>query len=154
MGHTFRDCAGPQNGPARRLATTHAGHRAFPAHSTNTCRGSRDGDCIGATMNPLTLMLTLTLTAPSLTSKPPTRDLVFAQQIAPRDEWFAEDKLKHMFTSLALVGYGHASARTAGVPSTPSVAIGVSLSAAAGLLKELHDRRRGRPFSARDLAWD
>jgi uncharacterized protein YfiM (DUF2279 family) len=101
-------------------------------------------------MNPLTLALTLSLTAPSLPAKSNVPD----QQVAPRDEWFAEDKLKHMFTSMAVVGYGHASARTAGAARGPSVAIGVSLSAVAGLWKEWHDRRQGRAFSPRDLVWD
>src|SRR5262245_20770225 len=148
MGHPVRDCAGPQDGPACRAATTHHG-RAVTAYGTNTRRGSPYGDCVGATMNPLTLALTLSLSAPSLPSDSSRAE----QQVAARDEWFAEDKLKHMFTSMALVGYGQATARTAGVARGPSVAIGVSLTAVAGFGSEWHDRRQGRPFSPRDLAW-
>jgi uncharacterized protein YfiM (DUF2279 family) len=122
-------------------------------------------------MIPLTLALTLTLAAPPLTQPDlqipalqSTRDGVYcfpltiadlhSRSTAPRDEWFAEDKLKHMFLSMAVVGFAQAGARTAGAARTPAVAIGVSLGAAAGLWKEWHDRRTGRPFSARDLAWD
>ena len=70
-----------------------------------------------------------------------------------RDRWFGEDKLKHLFTSTAVVGFGHATARTV-VSSEEAVIPAVLGGVAAGLWKEWYDRRRGRPFSGRDLLYD
>jgi uncharacterized protein YfiM (DUF2279 family) len=94
-------------------------------------------------MNTLTLLLALTLS----TQAPP-------QTPRERDRWLAEDKLRHAFASMAVVGFAHAGARVVGIDGTPAVLIGISTSAAAGIWKELHDRRSGRVFSLKDLVWD
>jgi uncharacterized protein YfiM (DUF2279 family) len=77
------------------------------------------------------------------------------QQPTPHtDAWFGEDKLKHAFASLALVGFAHAGARVATLDGTPAVTFAVSAATATGLWKEWRDRRTGTSFSARDLVWD
>ncbi|MGH7471341.1 MAG: hypothetical protein ACRENP_25610 [Longimicrobiales bacterium] len=94
-------------------------------------------------MNTLVLLLTLTLNAP-----------ITQQPAAPPDRWLGEDKLRHAFASMTLVGFAHAGARVVGIDGTPAVLIGVSSSTLAGVGKELFDRGAGRPFSVRDLAWN
>lgn len=70
------------------------------------------------------------------------------------DAWFAEDKLRHFFMSFAATSLAYGAARTAGLGHGPAeVAAGAS-AAAAGVWKEIRDRRHGGPFSFRDLAWD
>lgn len=70
------------------------------------------------------------------------------------DPWFAEDKLKHAFSSVAAVNFAYAGARTAGLRDESAVLAAALSGAAAGIWKELYDRRRGRAFSSRDLLWD
>lgn len=62
------------------------------------------------------------------------------------DRWVAEDKLKHFGMSFAITGF------TFSMVEDRRVA--VSASAAAGLLKEVYDKRQRRAFSGRDLFWD
>lgn len=69
------------------------------------------------------------------------------------DAWFAEDKMKHMLTSTAVVGFAHAGARLVTDTKT-AVVVAVAAGAAAGIWKEIHDRKIGRIFSKRDLVWD
>jgi uncharacterized protein YfiM (DUF2279 family) len=72
----------------------------------------------------------------------------------PPDKWFAEDKLQHYFMSFATTQLAAGAARAAGFERSPSLAVGVAAGASAGLWKEWRDRRRGGPFSTRDLVWD
>lgn len=70
------------------------------------------------------------------------------------DEWFAEDKLRHFFLSFAATSLAYGAVRTAGLDHGPAEVVAGAGAAAAGVWKEFDDRRRGRPFSYRDLAWD
>ncbi len=70
------------------------------------------------------------------------------------DAWFAEDKLRHFFMSFAATSFAYGAARTAGLGHGPAELAAGASAAAAGVWKEFHDRRRGGPFSYRDLAWD
>jgi uncharacterized protein YfiM (DUF2279 family) len=94
-------------------------------------------------MNPLAVLVSTSLLAAPMQRAAP-----------PPDRWLAEDKLQHGFASLGLVTLTHAGARTISLDATPAIALGIAVSAAAGLGKEILDRRSGRPFSLRDLAWD
>jgi uncharacterized protein YfiM (DUF2279 family) len=102
-------------------------------------------------MNPLALILaTSLLPGPAAATQP----LPVWIGTRPRDAWIAEDKLKHGFMSLAVVGFTQAAARTAGFDRSTTVTMGVAVGAMAGLGKEWYDRKQGRPFSYRDLIWD
>src|SRR5215510_12780034 len=70
------------------------------------------------------------------------------------DNWFAEDKARHMLTSMAVTGFAHSGARMVGVKGTDAVIAAAAGAAALGILKEVHDKRVGKPFSFRDLTWD
>lgn len=75
------------------------------------------------------------------------------QQAAAQDAWFGEDKLRHFAMSFATATLTYASLRTAGAHDA-ALPGAIAVAAAAGLGKEVHDRRAGRIFSLRDLAWD
>lgn len=87
---------------------------------------------------------------------PARPDLARPDPIWPvqQDRWFAEDKLKHAFSSIAALNFAFAGARTAGLRDESAIIAAALSGAAAGIWKEVHDRRRGRPFSSRDLVWD
>jgi uncharacterized protein YfiM (DUF2279 family) len=72
----------------------------------------------------------------------------------PRDAWFAEDKLKHYFMSLAATNLAYGGARLVGLERRPALFAAAGAAGAAGLWKEWYDHHRGRPFSVRDLVWD
>lgn len=80
-------------------------------------------------------------------------DGVAAQRGAPRDAWLGEDKIQHFATSAALAGFAYGVARN-GLEHDASMIAAAGVAAVAGVLKEVHDRRIGRPFSLRDLVWD
>lgn len=103
-------------------------------------------------MNTVLLVLAMHL-QPALALAPDTTPTAIVQNRSP-DAWFGQDKLKHAFMSTAVVGFASAGARTVGLNRSESFVIGVSSGALAGLWKEWHDRRLGRPFSYRDLVWD
>lgn len=71
-----------------------------------------------------------------------------------RDAWFAQDKMKHMVTSLGLTLMGYGAVRATGFGHRTAAWLAVGTAAAAGVAKEIYDRTHGRPFSLRDLAWD
>jgi uncharacterized protein YfiM (DUF2279 family) len=77
-----------------------------------------------------------------------------ASPAPPPDPWFGEDKLKHFFTSFVVTSLSATGARAAGVGPETGLRIGVGIAGAAGLLKEVHDARRGGPFSIPDLTWN
>ena len=85
---------------------------------------------------------------------PPTRTA--ADSVASRraaDAWLAEDKVQHFAASAAVTTLAYGGARIAMSPQDArAVAIGAGV--VAGLLKEVHDYRRGTIFSFRDLVWD
>ncbi len=87
--------------------------------------------------------------------------LVLALQGAPAqrpqrapDRWFAEDKARHMLTSMAVVGFAHSGARIVSLEGNDAVVAAVAGAALTGIWKEFHDRSVGKPFSLRDLVWD
>jgi uncharacterized protein YfiM (DUF2279 family) len=70
------------------------------------------------------------------------------------DAWLGEDKVRHLSMSYALVVFGTGAARGAGIDARPAEFAAVVGAAAAGVLKEVHDRARGGIFSYRDIAWN
>jgi putative lipoprotein len=82
-------------------------------------------------------------------------NIIYAQTAVTRDSWFGIDKIKHFFISAFIesVSYSALQAARANRKTAMSGAIGVS--AAFGVARELHDRRRpGNRFSYKDLTWD
>lgn len=73
---------------------------------------------------------------------------------APPDPWFGADKVKHFLMSAFVHSVTFSVARGAGVDRRGAQVAGVAAVATIGAWKEVHDRRNGRVFSLRDLAWD
>lgn len=76
-----------------------------------------------------------------------------AQARAP-DRWFGADKVKHLLMTGFVYGATHAGlqfVRADGRTVTTGAFAGAALAAVG---KEVFDRRRGGPFSVRDLVWD
>lgn len=71
----------------------------------------------------------------------------------PPDRWLAEDKLRHLTASFAATGMAYGAGRVA-LDRGPARAAAAATAIALGLAKEIADRRKGGPFSLRDLAWD
>ena len=74
------------------------------------------------------------------------------QPLAP-DRWFGEDKFKHFAFSYMITVGAFAGARFI-TGQEESIMIGAGLGLAAGIAKELYDRRTNRSASMRDLLWD
>ncbi len=74
---------------------------------------------------------------------------------APADRWFGADKVKHfMLTALVQsIAYSVTQVTTKAPRSSLLLSASVA-SAAAGIGKEMYDRRAYGHFSVRDLAWD
>ena len=72
---------------------------------------------------------------------------------AEPDRWLGGDKFKHFAMSYAVTSFAFAGSRTLFEDDT-SLGLAIAAGSTAGLLKELYDRARGRPFSKRDLVWD
>jgi uncharacterized protein YfiM (DUF2279 family) len=86
----------------------------------------------------------------------PMRNTLFEEVVAApkeRDAWFGADKFKHFAMSYAVTAFAFAGARSL-FDDDPSLALAVAAGSTAGLLKEVYDRRHGKPFSGRDLVWD
>jgi len=73
---------------------------------------------------------------------------------APRDPWFAEDKLRHLVTSFVASTISGGAARAAGVDRTTSIRLAIGAATAAGLAKEIHDAATGSGISGKDLVWN
>jgi putative lipoprotein len=71
-----------------------------------------------------------------------------------RDPWLGRDKFQHFWVSFAATSFAFAAATSAGQDTDAALTISIPLAAAAGVGKELHDRRAGTFFSARDLVAD
>ena len=69
------------------------------------------------------------------------------------DRWYGEDKAKHLAISAAITGMAYGGSRIA-FNSDESVGVAIGTAAVAGLLREVHDHRLGKPFSVKDLMWD
>ena len=72
----------------------------------------------------------------------------------PRDPWFGADKVKHFATSAVVQAMSYGAIRATNAGHRSSLVGATAVTMAAGVGKELHDRRAGGPFSLRDLAWD
>jgi uncharacterized protein YfiM (DUF2279 family) len=98
----------------------------------------------------IALALTLLL-APAQTMPVQLR---WAPYQAQTDAWFGEDKFRHAFLSAATVAFANAGARLVGLDDSATLAFSVGAGVTAALGKEFYDRRKGGPFSLRDLTWD
>ena len=70
------------------------------------------------------------------------------------DGWFGADKVKHFLTSAFVQSAAYATFQAAGAERGAALAGASVVTLSAGVGKEWLDRRRGGPFSGRDLAWD
>jgi len=68
--------------------------------------------------------------------------------------FFGGDKVKHFLMSFFVQSVGYSVSRTAGVERSTSQGIAAAGVVSIGVLKELHDRSVGKPFSFGDLFWD
>ncbi len=84
----------------------------------------------------------------------PSLRRVAQEDVAPRDEWFAVDKVQHFAMAYGTAMFGYGVVRGAGASHGDARAAAIAGSLAAGLGKELFDRARGGPFSLKDLTWD
>lgn len=73
---------------------------------------------------------------------------------ASADAWLGSDKFVHAGMSWAVAAFAYAGLRLAGADGDAGLTIALPVAAAAGVGKELHDRRRGGRFSVRDLVAD
>jgi putative lipoprotein len=71
-----------------------------------------------------------------------------------RDSWFGVDKIKHFFMSAFIESLTFSGLQAAGAHRSASFAGAIGATAAFGIGKEVHDKRKGEPFSIRDLTWD
>ena len=74
--------------------------------------------------------------------------------LPPKDGWFGADKVKHFFMSALVQSATFSAARAVGASHASAQIIGGATTGIVGLGREFHDRRQGRIFSVRDLAWD
>lgn len=82
--------------------------------------------------------------------------LSFGPGRAPEpDRFFAEDKLKHFFTSFIVTSLAASGARAAGLDDREALYAGAAAGAAVGLAKELADMgKESETASVLDLVWD
>jgi uncharacterized protein YfiM (DUF2279 family) len=74
--------------------------------------------------------------------------------LPPIASLFGADKVKHFFASAFVQSLGYSAARVTGINrANAQIVAGVS-TAGVGLLKEMYDKRNGKPFSVGDLLWD
>lgn len=70
------------------------------------------------------------------------------------DPWFRADKVKHFFMAFFIQSASYAGLRSLDVEHGAAIGGASVLTAAFSIGKEVHDSRRGGPFSIPDLAWD
>jgi uncharacterized protein YfiM (DUF2279 family) len=70
------------------------------------------------------------------------------------DAWFGSDKFRHFWMSYATTAFAFAAGRAAGQDTDAALWVAVPVAGAAGLGKEIYDRRTGGIFSVRDLVAD
>jgi uncharacterized protein YfiM (DUF2279 family) len=85
--------------------------------------------------------------------RPPV-DTARAKRTAPADAWRGADKAKHFFLSGFAYAVGFAGARLAGAERRAALVGVAGAVVALSVGTEVHDRRAGRRFSARDLVAD
>ena len=106
----------------------------------------------------------LAVAAPPVYAQAPSDSVRVAAAATPRrpepaarpapDAWLGADKLRHFALSGMVQGTGFGVATAAGMDGRSALVAASVATAVVGLGKEVHDRRRGGRFSARDLAWD
>lgn len=89
----------------------------------------------------------------SATSRLALPPVLHAAAAPERDAWLGEDKIKH-FAMSYMITAGSFSAVRVVADRDASLASGIALGAAAGILKEIYDKRDRRRISVRDLLWD
>lgn len=102
-------------------------------------------------------------TMPSIRAMPSMRAMLSVRavhsisavpSVRQADSWTGEDKFRHAAASWAAMVFTYAAARAVHDDSDTAFAVALPVTAAAGIGKEIVDRRRGGPFSFRDLAAD
>jgi uncharacterized protein YfiM (DUF2279 family) len=80
----------------------------------------------------------------------------WVQRSLSEDHWIALDKLAHLLVSFSLVGIGYAvsSERGLGFSRNQARILSAGGTALIGIVKEIHDYRKGSGFSRKDLAAD
>ena len=68
------------------------------------------------------------------------------------DSWIGRDKVKHFLVSAFVHSVAYSATRFVTDRASAQIVAGGAV-VSAGVLKELADRRGGRPFSVRDMAW-
>ena len=74
--------------------------------------------------------------------------------VAPPDDWFGSDKLKHFFLAAFTQSVTYSALQLAGVRHDHALASAWVVTAGVSVGKELHDRKVKGLFSVRDLVWD
>jgi len=69
---------------------------------------------------------------------------------APPGRWFGSDKVKHFLMSFLVHSSAYSISRAAHVGRPGAQAAGVASAVTVGLLKEVYDKRAGKPFSIGD----
>jgi uncharacterized protein YfiM (DUF2279 family) len=99
-------------------------------------------------------MLLAADTSRAMSPPPLLQPVRYTTQAAPeRDAWLGEDKFMHFAMSYMITTGSFGAARIV-TDKDASLATGIALGAAAGILKEVYDKRDSRRFSFRDLLWD
>jgi putative lipoprotein len=80
--------------------------------------------------------------------------LIYPSPQRRNDPWFGRDKVRHLGASAAIQIIGFGVLRSARLGQRPALVLAGVTTLAAGVGKELHDRRSGGHPSVRDLAWD
>jgi putative lipoprotein len=83
--------------------------------------------------------------------------LVFTLHFGNRnasDPWFGADKARHFFTSAFVQSASFSLLRETGIGRHAALVGATAVSSAAGIGKELYDKRFGGDPSLKDLAWD
>lgn len=80
--------------------------------------------------------------------------LRFGDEHPGGDRWFSADKAKHFFMAAFVQSATYSSLRAVGLGSDASLAGASTVSVGVSIGKEVHDRRQGGLFSAKDLVWD
>lgn len=96
----------------------------------------------------------LSVEIPALPAAAPPRSADEAARPLRQDAWLGEDKFRHAGASWAAMVFTHTAARVVLDDVDAAFAVAVPVTAALGIAKEVVDRRRGGPFSARDLVAD
>lgn len=72
----------------------------------------------------------------------------------PSVPWPGPDKVKHFLMSALVQSTAYSMARAARMDRPNAQWIGGVSTMTIGVLKEVHDKRSGKPFSVSDLVWD